>query len=128
MWSAILTRYRNGYAFLRRVFWWDHLTHFISVALISILEFTILLTVTRLSDTLCLPNFVILVIILLFILATRIIWEIFEFFSDQLFGTKMQYELEDTVFDMVYNILGAAFASLIGYRYFLSKSNKCKIT
>jgi len=106
------------------VFWWDHLTHFVSAALISILGFTILLTITRLSDTLHIPNFVIPIIILLFILATGVVWEIFEFFADELLGTHMQYGLEDTAFDMIYNIFGAGFASLVGYRYFLSEANK----
>ncbi len=105
------------------VIWWDHLTHFVSGALISILGFTILLTITRLSNTLHIPNFLIPVVILLFILATGVVWEIFEFFADQLLGTHMQYGLKDTVFDMIYNIFGAGFASLIGFRYFLSETN-----
>ncbi len=103
------------------VWWWDHLTHSISAALISILGFTVLLTITRLSKSLYIPPKVIPVMILVFILATGVIWEVFEFFSDQLLGTNMQYGLHDTVYDMIYNIYGALFASVIGYRYFLSE-------
>ena len=103
------------------VWWWDTLTHFISAALISILGYTILLTITRLSDSLYIPYTIIPIIILLFILATGVVWEIFEFFADQILGTNMQYSLEDTVYDMVLNTVGAIFASILGYRYFLPK-------
>jgi len=101
------------------VWWWDNLTHFISAALISILGFTMLLTITRLSDSLYIPHIIIPVILLLFILATGVVWEIFEFFGDQLLGTNMQYSLQDTVYDMLFNTIGAIFASILGYRYFL---------
>jgi len=103
------------------VWWWDKLTHFISAGLISILGFTILLTITRLSDSLFIPRIVIPIILLLFILATGVVWEIFEFFCDMILGTNMQYSLEDTVYDMMFNTVGAIFASALGYRYFLPK-------
>lgn len=101
------------------VWWWDHVTHFISAALISILGFTVLLTITRLSHSLFVPPKVIPVVIILFILATGVIWEIFEFFCDIVLGTTMQYSLTDTVHDMMFNTVGAVFASILGYRYFL---------
>lgn len=106
------------------VWWWDHLTHFISGSLISILGFTVLVSIARLSKTLYIPALLVPVFILLFILATGVVWEIFEFFSDTVFGTGMQYSLEDTVYDMIYNIYGGIFASVIGYRYFLSEHRK----
>ncbi len=103
------------------VWWWDNLTHFISAALISILGFTILLTISRLSGSLYVPPIVVPALIILFILATGVVWEIFEFFCDQLLGTNMQYSLQDTVYDMMFNTVGALFASIIGYRYFLKE-------
>ena len=101
------------------VWWWDNLTHFISAGLISILGFTVLFTITHLSDSLYVPSMVIPIIILLFILATGVVWEIFEFFADQILGTDMQYSLEDTVYDMMFNTVGALFSSALGYLYFL---------
>lgn len=103
------------------VWWWDIFTHSLSAALISILGFTILLTIHQLSDSLYIPSFLIPAVLLFFILATGVVWEIFEFFCDQLLGTNMQYSLQDTVFDMIFNTVGASIAGLLGYRYFPSK-------
>jgi len=103
------------------VWWWDKFTHSLSAALISILGFTILLTINQLSDSIHISSSLIPLILLLFILSTGVAWEIFEFFSDQLLGTNMQYGLRDTVYDMMFNVLGAFVAAGIGYKYFPSK-------
>ncbi len=103
------------------VWWWDNFTHFLSGALISVLGFTILLTIDELSDSIYIPPSIVPAVMLLFILATGVVWEIFEFFADQLLGTNMQYSLQDTVYDMMFNIVGAVVASIIAHKYFPSK-------
>ncbi|MFW6196684.1 MAG: hypothetical protein ACOC5D_05040 [Thermoplasmatota archaeon] len=114
----VLGGIRGYYDYL---WWWDNFTHFLSAALISILGFTVLLTINQLSDSIHITSNLIPIILLLFILATGVVWEIFELFSDILFGTNMQYSLADTVQDLMFNAIGAVFAATIGYKYFPSK-------
>ncbi len=114
----VLGGVRGYYDYL---WWWDHFTHFLSAALISILGFTVLLTINQLSDSIHISSNLIPIILLLFILATGVVWEIFELFSDLLVGTNMQYSLADTVQDLMFNAIGAVFAAIIGCKYFPSK-------
>jgi hypothetical protein len=47
-----------------------------------------------------------------------VLWEIFEFAGDQLFGMNMQKEgLTDTMWDLIVDTLGAFVAAVFGYFY-----------
>ncbi|NIQ16387.1 MAG: hypothetical protein GTO02_18945, partial [Candidatus Dadabacteria bacterium] len=60
-----------------------------------------------------------------FALAFGVIWEMFEFSMDQLFGLSMQKPmfndpsgLTDTMWDLIVDTLGALIISILGYGYF----------
>lgn len=53
-----------------------------------------------------------------FALAIGVLWEIFEFSMDQVFGFNMQKSgLIDTMWDLIVDALGAFLSSLAGYLY-----------
>lgn len=50
------------------------------------------------------------------------VWEVFEFSMDQFFGTNMQKDgLMDTRYDLIIDIIGAAFGATAGYIFLKSR-------
>jgi hypothetical protein len=57
-------------------------------------------------------------IIFSFALAFGALWEIFEYSIDSIFGTNMQRSgLQDTMWDLIVDGLGALFMAYLGMRY-----------
>jgi hypothetical protein len=49
-------------------------------------------------------------------------WEIFEFLMDQWFGLNMQKSgLQDTMEDLIVDVIGAGFAAWLGYAFLRAK-------
>jgi hypothetical protein len=54
--------------------------------------------------------------------AVGVTWEIFEFAADQLFGLNMQKSgLLDTMWDLIFDCIGASIAALAGFLYLKEK-------
>ncbi len=100
------------------VWWWDIFTHTFSASILAFIAFTVLLAFQSSSELIDIPLSLIPIVLILFLLGLSVIWETYEFLADQIFGTNMQYGLEDTVFDMIFNSIGAALASLLGIIHF----------
>jgi len=63
------------------------------------------------------PNFIAL-FAFMFAIGIGVLWEIFEFFMDQIFGMNMQKSgLIDTMWDLIVDVLGAAVISILGWGY-----------
>ncbi|MBU4536467.1 hypothetical protein KJ603_00305 [Patescibacteria group bacterium] len=59
-----------------------------------------------------------------FAIALGVIWEIFEFSVDNVFGVNMQKSgLVDTMKDLTLDVIGAFFISFLGYFYLKYKKN-----
>jgi hypothetical protein len=59
-------------------------------------------------------------------MALGAVWEIFEYGMDQIFGLNMQKSgLQDTMWDLIVDALGALLTSVIGYIYL--KGGKTRI-
>ncbi len=50
---------------------------------------------------------------IIFMLSIGLIWEFYEFFGDTFFGTNMQPNLEDTIYDMIFNVFGTLIIIVI---------------
>lgn len=102
--------------------WWDHMTHFIGTAVISLLAFyiTFALDYTK-KLRLTLPFIVISTITTA--LAIGSLWEVGEYYFDHLFGTNTVQGIDDTIHDLVFDLLGAIVVSAIGvvYTYYLRR-------
>jgi len=44
-------------------------------------------------------------------------WEITEFVSDQILGTQLQISLEDTMHDLMFDLVGGVFIGVLGDAY-----------
>ena len=100
--------------------WWDLILHTLTGVTVGLVGFIILLVLYRRNNVVATP---IRIAIFSFSLAAAIggVWEIFEFSMDQLFGFNMQKSgLNDTMWDLIVNNVGALFSSLIGYLYLKS--------
>jgi len=54
----------------------------------------------------------------MFAVSIGVLWEIFEYGMDQVFGLNMQKSgLQDTMWDLIVDVVGAAFISILGWGY-----------
>ena len=112
-------------AFYERFWWWDIALHTSSGLLLGIFGF-LLVYVLNESDRIDFtmrPRFVAL-FAFAFALSVGVLWEIFEFAMDRIFGTTMQKPmfgdpsgLTDTMWDLIVDALGAALSTAIGWAY-----------
>ncbi len=104
------------------IWWWDHLTHALSDSVIAAVGYATARALDLHSDDVHLPSRFMFVFILLFVLAFGVLWEILEFAIAQagpLFGlgpddVLTQYGFEDTMFDLVFNTIGAVIVAVWG--------------
>jgi hypothetical protein len=102
--------------FYTRFWWWDIVLHASSGIALGFLGFLILFSLykRRLNTSPALLS----LFSFSFALALGVLWEIFEFTIDNLFGFNMQKSgLVDTMWDIIVNTVGAGIASISGYFY-----------
>lgn len=99
-----------------RVFWWDAFLHIGSGVILSFAAFLVLFILFKEKKFTASP-FIIAVFTFSFAMMLGAMWEIFEYTMDQLFGLNMQKSgLNDTMWDMIVNAIGAFGVSWAGYR------------
>lgn len=118
--SLFLGEYRSYY---ERFWWWDIALHGTSGLLLGVMGF-LLVYVLNEDKRIALhmrPRFVAL-FAFLFAVTVGTIWEIFEFFMDQTFGTVMQKPmlgdpsgLTDTMWDLILDVVGATVICCFGW-------------
>lgn len=124
------------HGYYARFWWWDIALHTGSGFLLGIVGF---LLVHVLNETAEIgmkikPGFVAF-FALLFAVGVGVLWEIFEFASDELLGTRMQKPmlddasgLTDTMWDLIVDTLGALVISVLGYGYLRTAGNESFLT
>ncbi|HDP89548.1 MAG TPA: hypothetical protein ENN42_06275 [Thioalkalivibrio sp.] len=116
-------------SYYTRLWWWDIALHTSSGLLLGILGFLLVyvLNESKRVDVHMRPRFVAL-FAFMFAVTVGVLWEIFEFAMDQLFGTNMQKPmlgdpsgLTDTMWDLIVDTLGALIISTLGWWYMSRK-------
>ncbi|MEX2463101.1 MAG: hypothetical protein WD513_02330 [Balneolaceae bacterium] len=111
--------------FYNRLWWWDVALHATAGLLMGVLGFLLvyILNESKRVELDMKPGFIAL-FAFMFAITIGTIWEIFEFFMDQMFGLNMQKTmlgdpsgLTDTMWDMIVNSLGGLIVSLSGWWY-----------
>jgi hypothetical protein len=104
------------------VTWWDHLTHFLSAALVAGVGYAAIRAFDEHSDAVYLPPRVTAVFVVVFTLGLGVCWEVAEF-GARLAATALglepvlvQYGLEDTLVDLLFDAAGAVVVALLGPR------------
>jgi len=122
------------------VFWWDDVLHTLSGVIIGFLGFIIIYKINS-KYSMDISPLLVAVFAFTFAITMGVLWEIFEFAIDWVFGTTMQSwdlphnttligrafqgsGLRDTMSDLIVNSLGAFLTSVICY--FLYKREKKK--
>ena len=103
--------------------WWDTLAHALSSSVVAAIGYTVLRVGTLHSDDVRIPPRLQVLFILLFVVAAGVLWEVIEFVVEQLANilaiddVLVQYGLRDTMFDLVFDIVGGLVVAIWGAAY-----------
>lgn len=109
----------------KTVWWWDHFTHMLSSSVVAGAGYATLRALDKHHEELYFPPRIFFVFILMFVIAFGVIWELIEFGisgAAELAGVKTvltQYGLDDTMKDLVFDILGGVAVAVSGEAYLL---------
>lgn len=112
-----------GWNFYTELWWWDHLTHALSASVVAAAGYSTVRAIDIHSEEVHIPPKFVAVIILIFVLAFGVFWELLEFaigVGADLTGTPgvlTQYGVDDTLRDFTFNTIGGLFVALWGGLY-----------
>ncbi len=110
-------------SFYTNIWWWDHLTHSLSASVIAAAGYATVRAVDLHSNEVEIPGRYVGVILLIFVLAFGVLWELLEFaigVTADLLDTKgilTQYGIEDTLKDLTFNTMGGIIVAVWGGIY-----------
>lgn len=107
----------EAFDFYERVWWWDIALHASSAIGFGLVGFIFVLMMFE-GDRFAAPPWAMCLMAFGLAVTVGVFWEIFEFLMDQWFGLSMQKSgLQDTMEDLIVDVVGAGFASWLGYAY-----------
>jgi len=98
---------------------WDHLTHAMSASLIATFGFILVVSVDKYAESIYIPQIFLVLLIVMFTMAVGVIWEIMEYLIDSATGSHLQYSLDDTMRDLLFDTIGGTIVAF-GGAYYLS--------
>lgn len=104
---------------------YDKFLHFISGILIGFLGLVIYIYLSNGNINNEMKPITIFIFPLIFSIAIAGVWEIWEFFTDQVFGLTAQWNLDDTMWDIILGSLGGGISSVL--IYYSNKSKKIRV-
>lgn len=111
----------EAFDFYEQYWWWDILLHGGSAVGFGLFSFLLVFMLFQ-GDRYSAPPVAIAFVTFSCAVAVGVIWEIFEFSADQLFGLNMQKSgLPDTMWDLIVDCIGASVAALAGFLYLKEK-------
>ncbi|MDJ0821395.1 MAG: hypothetical protein QNJ09_06240 [Paracoccaceae bacterium] len=103
--------------FYERYWWWDTLLHGGSAMGFGLIGFLLIFMMFE-GDRYAAPPIAVSLLSFCLAVSIGVVWEIFEFGMDQLFGLNMQKSgLVDTMTDFIVNCVGAALGATMGFLY-----------
>jgi hypothetical protein len=93
---------------------YDKFGHFFGSVTVALLSFAYVAVIERYSKV-NLDRFNTFIFIIIFTMALGGLWEIMEFTSDQLFHTIAQPGLVDTMYDLIFDLIGGIFVATLSY-------------
>ncbi len=106
--------------FYTEVWWYDHVTHTLSATIVAAGGYVLARAADEASDEIYLPPRFLFVFVLLFTLGLGVLWEVLEFAAR--LGARslgidpilVQYGLDDSLLDLLFDTLGAVLVALFG--------------
>lgn len=105
------------------IWWWDHLTHTLSGALLASVGYAIARALDDHAPGIYLPRNFLVLYVILFTMAAGVLWEVLEFVGRHValsIGQQpllVQYGLQDTVLDLCFDGMGAIVVGLLGQHW-----------
>jgi uncharacterized membrane protein YjdF len=120
------------HGYYTRFWWWDAALHTASGFLLGIVGFLLVHILNETAEIgMKMKSGFVAFFAFLFAVGVGVVWEIFEFASDELLGTTMQKPLgddasglTDTMWDLIVDTLGALTISILGYGYLKKAGNE----
>jgi hypothetical protein len=118
-----------GWTFYTGLWWWDHLTHSLSASVVAAAGYTTVRAIDIHSDEVYVPPRFAAVVILIFVLAFGVLWELLEFAiaigADEIGSATVltQYGVEDTLKDLTFNTIGGLLVAIWGGIYLTDLSS-----
>ena len=107
----------EAYSFYSKFWWWDILLHASSAIGFGLIGMILLIALSR-SEKIHATPIAVSFFAFTFAVSIGTIWEVFEFFMDQVFGFNMQKSgLLDTMTDLIVNGFGALISCAAGFLY-----------
>lgn len=107
----------EAFDFYERLWWWDLALHAFSAVGFGLIGFLFVFMLFE-GNRFAAPASALAFIAFCMAMTIGVLWEVFEYGMDSLFGLNMQKSgLDDTMGDLMINALGGAFASMTGYVY-----------
>jgi hypothetical protein len=103
-------------------FWWDNLTHFLSSMIVSAIALIAISLVDWYVEELLIPVRVMPFIITAVGCSFGVLWEVSEWSFDIVLGTGMQYSLDDTMQDLLMDLLGSSAMGTVGWLFLHQRS------
>jgi hypothetical protein len=111
----------EAFDFYERVWWWDIALHGSSAIGFGLVGFIFVLMMFD-GDKFAAPPWAMCLLAFGIAVTVGACWEIFEYLMDQWLGLNMQKSgLQDTMEDLIVDVVGAGFASWLGYAFLRSK-------
>jgi hypothetical protein len=114
---ALLLHLIGGVFGLYKRYNWDFLTHLISGMGAAAAFLVTIATIDRYTETINLPSWATASVIVMFTMASGVLWEIGEFVSDTLFGTTEQQGLYDIISDLANDLAGSVITAVFAWLY-----------
>jgi hypothetical protein len=117
---AVLLHTVGMLGFYVTVVWWDHVTHTLSATVVASVGYATARAVDEYTDAIYLPPRFLFVYILLFTMAFGVLWEVLEYsarFVTDFVGVEavlIQFSVEDTIVDLMFDFVGAVLVALFG--------------
>jgi hypothetical protein len=102
-----------------RFHWWDTMTHFVSTFMLAVVGLTMVYLMHVYWDGLKMDIRAIMIFTLFIAAFLGALWEVLEWSADQIFGTSEQHGLNDTMKDLVMDMVGAMLASMLGAKWII---------
>lgn len=107
--------------FYNRFWWWDIALHGGSAVGFGLIGFVAVFMMFQ-GDRFAAPHIALCFFSMCFAIFIGTVWEVFEFAMDQGFGLNMQKSgLNDTMGDLIVNLVGALLAAAVGYLYLIGR-------
>ncbi len=106
-------------AYFVRFWWWDIALHIFSGMILGIIGFFLIYFLNQKEQiSMVLSTGFIVFFAFSFAVTAGVVWEIFEFATDEIFGLNMQKSgLADTMWDLIVDAFGAFITCVAGYFY-----------